>query len=479
MGVLNQRFRQVINFVKINFFINAGECKIGRPSGEQEPRGVSVSRCKACWLRICLHKFVLDNKSKEVIEKYYAPKFASNLKAAKAATATCTTTNTPGLLPAPLASRSGSFTELVQAPAADAPPLPGASIRKRRSAPAELNVNTNSNTLPGIAASATATSDFNQTSYTSSASPTKPTIPGGNRCTVRRVAARRKDFGRFEIGPNGPSNKRSNKRTKEIYGTQSGQPRRLRRAVLPSLDRDSDSADEHSYRADMEEEFAHRRIGAYHLEPMRRTDAEEFCCLERESKLHPEKTEFGEDSTIGRRPDENNGPVGGEECGKCSYCVSGRSSNVLVLKESCKYVGLPRPKSCSDTSSRSDRSNCTSHWDDNGTIGGFHTVEYYGGARAALSESIVRRATKRETPTSATTTTIDGEPLLWVRTTELKPETATTGLGFEKPAKKIKKRKTPAGGSSIKKGGLFKKNMSFLTDYVFLNEILNANSPFL
>ena len=394
-----------------------------------------------------------------MIEKYYAPKFALNLKAAKAATATSTTTS-PGI-PVPLVSRSGSFTELVQAPAADAPPLPGASIRKRRSAPTELSVNA---ALPNVSASFS----YNSSSCTS-VSP-KPTIPGGGRCTVRRVAARRKDFGRsFEMAAAGNS-KRSNKRGKEIYATQPGQPRRLRRAVLPSLDRDSDSGDD-LYRADMEEEFAHRRMGAY-LEPRRSmSEAEEFCRLERESKLKPEKTEFGEDSTrtaATGRPDENNGPTG-EECGKCSYCVSGRTSNVLVLKESCKYVGLARPKSSPDTNTRPERtSNCSSHWDDNGTIGSFHTVEYYGGARAALSESIVRRASKRET------TTAEGEPLLWVRASELKPESATI---FEKPAKKIKKRKAPIG--SIKKGGLFKKNMSFLTDYVFLNEILNANSPFL
>lgn len=53
----------------------AGNCLIGRPSGEQEPRGVSVSRCKACWLKICLEKFVVEPAIKEVIQQHYLPVF--------------------------------------------------------------------------------------------------------------------------------------------------------------------------------------------------------------------------------------------------------------------------------------------------------------------------------------------------------------------------------------------------------------------
>ncbi|XP_015795923.1 uncharacterized protein LOC107372237 isoform X2 [Tetranychus urticae] len=52
-----------------------GHCTIGKPSGEQEPRGVSVNRCKACWLKICLEKFILDSETRIAIDKYYAPKF--------------------------------------------------------------------------------------------------------------------------------------------------------------------------------------------------------------------------------------------------------------------------------------------------------------------------------------------------------------------------------------------------------------------
>ena len=46
---------------------------IGKPTGEQEPRGVSVSRCKACWLRICLDKFVLEPNTRDVIQQHYLP----------------------------------------------------------------------------------------------------------------------------------------------------------------------------------------------------------------------------------------------------------------------------------------------------------------------------------------------------------------------------------------------------------------------
>ena len=56
-------------------FPSAGTCVIGRPSGEQEPRGVSVSRCKACWLKICLDKFVLEPNTREVIHQHYLPVF--------------------------------------------------------------------------------------------------------------------------------------------------------------------------------------------------------------------------------------------------------------------------------------------------------------------------------------------------------------------------------------------------------------------
>lgn len=57
---------------------DAGSCVIGRPSGEQEPRGVSVSRCKACWLKICLDKFVLEPNTREVIHQHYLPVFVVN-----------------------------------------------------------------------------------------------------------------------------------------------------------------------------------------------------------------------------------------------------------------------------------------------------------------------------------------------------------------------------------------------------------------
>ncbi|KAI1303567.1 hypothetical protein HDE_02110 [Halotydeus destructor] len=52
-----------------------GHCTIGCAPGEQEPRGVSVSRCKACWLQICLDKFVLEPSTREVIDQHYLPKF--------------------------------------------------------------------------------------------------------------------------------------------------------------------------------------------------------------------------------------------------------------------------------------------------------------------------------------------------------------------------------------------------------------------
>lgn len=51
-----------------------GECQIGKPTGEQEPRGVSVNRCKACWLKICLDRFVLEDETKEVIDSHYMPR---------------------------------------------------------------------------------------------------------------------------------------------------------------------------------------------------------------------------------------------------------------------------------------------------------------------------------------------------------------------------------------------------------------------
>ena len=60
--------------ILFSFHPNLGECQIGKPSGEQEPRGVSVNRCKACWLRICLDKFVLDDNTKQVIDSHYHPR---------------------------------------------------------------------------------------------------------------------------------------------------------------------------------------------------------------------------------------------------------------------------------------------------------------------------------------------------------------------------------------------------------------------
>lgn len=396
-----------------------------------------------------------------MIEKYYAPRFAPNLKAAKAAAGVPSST---GSAPGPLLSRPGSCTELVQAPAADAPPLPGASIRKRRSAPADL---TNGPTASAGASATAALGTASGSMTTSSTSAAIAKFPGGERCTVRRVAARRKDFGRFEF--NGMATpKRANKRSKEVYGPQTGQVRRLRRAVLPNLDRDSDS--DEVYRPDLDEEFAHRRIGAY-LEPARRSISELDDPAIRYDR-DPIMMRVADGSTcadgvsksgVCELVDENNGPID-EECGKCSYCVSGRTSNVLVLKESCKYVTLPRPRSSLDNS----RSNSTSGgWEETMVpASNLHTVEYYGGARAALSETIVRRA-KRES-------VVEGDPLLWVRTESVKSSDAN----FDpKSAKKPKKRKVPVG--SVKKNGLFKKNVNFFSDYAFYNEILNANSPFL
>lgn len=75
LAIVNSCHSSCLSLSLLSSWPVTGNCSIGRPSGEQEPRGVSVSRCKACWLKICLEKFVLESNIREVIEQHYLPVF--------------------------------------------------------------------------------------------------------------------------------------------------------------------------------------------------------------------------------------------------------------------------------------------------------------------------------------------------------------------------------------------------------------------
>ncbi|RWS04841.1 uncharacterized protein B4U79_16317 [Dinothrombium tinctorium] len=131
---------------KIFTCMQTGSCQIGKPAGEQEPRGVSVSRCKACWLKICLEKFILDAKTRAVIDKFYSPKFNSE-KVGNGKDKNYVSQNLPPPLPLPVRKRK-TKSETATYPLASEP-FPKRSARHQVALEANMETcatNNNSNT---------------------------------------------------------------------------------------------------------------------------------------------------------------------------------------------------------------------------------------------------------------------------------------------------------------------------------------------
>lgn len=398
-----------------------GECQIGKPSGEQEPRGVSVNRCKACWLKICLDKFVLDDNTKEVITNHYMPR-----------------------LQRPDSMNNSTESRSNDARTNDLPPLPLLNTRKRKSNDDALiekfnqqdgfskAVSTNLKSKRKIKDDDQTKSDKRERKHRLIYSP--PSTPKRNK---KRLKSDQFDD---QLMINESSNKQSNKKNSSH-----------------NLDEFSSS------------ETINRLQVQYNLSTCGREN-----CNNRQSTATTEtmtNCSLNEDQC-------NQNSLSNEDCGNCNYCTYCLDANKeddldLLIEQQDKndrYSTKSNQLNFDDLSEGCIVDNCselsyelsTSKADDDYLKDSFYDVSF---GSNKCDEELELKCIKNYEKTRSTSKK---------ESTKFKSKTGN---------KKSKKRKDILTNSNLMRKSLIKKNsLSYIfdaTDSNVIFEVLNANSPFL